>query len=87
MHFSGRFLNSLCTVAVVIFILMNAVAEINGRDGAIFIIIDHSNGGTVKDGSDRLVQSHETNEEIMRKRRNTLRLNLCYSGIRNFQCV
>lgn len=31
--------------------------EINGHNGAIFIIIDHNNDHTVKDGNDRLVQS------------------------------
>lgn len=81
----GRFLDSRRTVAVVIFILMNVAAKINGCNGVIFIIIDHNNGDTVRDGSDRLVQSHETNEEIMRKRRNALSLDLCYSGIGNFQ--
>lgn len=45
------------TVAVFIFILTNIVTKMNGRNGVIFIIIDHDNDDTVKDGNDRLVQS------------------------------
>lgn len=57
MCFSGRFLDSLYTVAVFIFILMNTVTEMNGHNGVIFIIVDHDNDDTVKDGNDGLVQS------------------------------
>lgn len=40
-----------------IFNLLEMETEINGHNGAIFIIIDHNNDHTVKDGNDRLVQS------------------------------
>lgn len=40
-----------------VFILMYMLTKMNGHKGVIFIIIDHDNDNTVKDGSDRLVQS------------------------------
>lgn len=39
---------------VFIFILMNTATKMNGHYGVIFIIIDHDNDDTARDGSDRL---------------------------------
>lgn len=36
---------------------MNILTKMNGHKEVIFIIIDHDNDNTVKDGNDRLVQS------------------------------
>lgn len=48
---------SLPTVSDFIFILMSMVTEMNGHGAIIFIIIDHDNDDSVKDGSEGLAQS------------------------------
>lgn len=51
-HFNGRFLNRLYFYPA-----DKMVTKINGHNAVIFIIIDHNNDITVKDGNDRPVQS------------------------------